>query len=105
AVSTRPSDAKLANGLVADLRTQLTQSLMPRRNITRVWIHHVNAGERELVAALCHDMASTPRRAEVPGIGIRLGRRVADGRDALDFEPFSAVVNLDLKFASQDLDE
>src|SRR5690606_17460781 len=103
AVPTRSGDAKLTDGLVADLGTQITQRFMPWRDLTRIRIEQIHTRERELITALCHDVASTPCRAEVPGIGIRLGRRVADGRDALDFKPIITIPNLDLKFASQDL--
>src|SRR5690606_27319649 len=105
AVSTRPSDAKLTDGLVANLGPQITQRFMPWRDLTRIRIEQIHTRERELITALGHDVTSTPRRAEVPGIGIRLGRRVADGRDALDFKPIITIPDLDLKFASQDLDE
>src|SRR5690606_19437264 len=60
-------DAEPANGLIADLRGKLAQCLMSRWNFSRVGIDEIDALERELITALCHDVTSAPRRTEVTG--------------------------------------
>src|SRR5690606_23518033 len=105
AVPAQPDNAELADGLVSDLRAKLTQRFMPRRDLTRIRVDQIHTRERELVAAFGHDMTGTSGGLEMARIGIRLGGRMADGRDALDFKPIITIPDLDLKFASQDLDE
>src|SRR5690606_161318 len=102
---TRSGDAKLTDGLVADLRAKLTQSLVSRRDFARIGIDEIHAGERELIAPLCHNMTGTSGGLEMARVCIRLGGRMTDGRDALDFKPIITIPDLDLKFASQELDE
>src|SRR5690606_12682340 len=105
AVPAQPDNAELADGLVSDLRAKLTQRFMPRRDLTRIRIDQIHTRERELITALGHDVASTSGGLEMARIGIRLGGRMADGRDALDFDPIITIPDLDLKLASQNLDK
>src|SRR5690606_21676224 len=105
AVPAQPDDAELTDRLVSDLRAKLTQSLVSRRDFARIGIDEIHAGERELIAPLSHDMTGTSGGLEVARIGIRLGGRMTDGRDALDFKPIITIFDLDLKLASQDLDK
>src|SRR5690606_37781314 len=105
AAPAQPDNPELADGLVSDLRAKLTQRFMPRRDLTRIRVDQIHTRERELVAAFGHDMTGTSGGLEMARIGIRLGGRMADGRDALDFKPIITIPDLDLQFASQDLDE
>src|SRR5690606_13369345 len=105
AVSAQPDNAELADGLVSDLRAKLTQRFMPRRGLTRIRVDQIHTRERELVAPLSYDMTGTSGGLKMARISIRLGGRMADGRDALDFEPIITILDLNFKFASQNLDE
>src|SRR5690606_29166858 len=105
AVPAQADNAELADGLVSDLRAKLTQSLVSRRDFARIGIDEIHTGERELIAPLSHNMTGASGGLEVARVGIRLGGRMADGRDALDFKPIITIFDLGLRLASQDLDE
>src|SRR5690606_2330302 len=91
AVPAQADNAELADGLVADLRTKLTQSLVSRRDFARIGIDEIHTGERELIAPLSHNMTGASGGLEMARVGIRLGGRMADGRDALDFKPIITI--------------